>query len=91
MTEFGGFFKEVICVSCLGRPSYILAIQVMKDRASSGHKVNRTCFECLPGVKDKDTIFKVLQRWSLGQFDQKIANKLWKEIKVDIFIMISII
>ncbi|KAH3823856.1 uncharacterized protein LOC127881850 [Dreissena polymorpha] len=81
LTEFGGFFKEAITVSCLKTQSYIVAVKIMKDRAISGQKVNRNCFASLPGVQEKERIFPILQRWALGQIDRKGANKEWEETK----------
>ena len=91
LTEFGGFFKEAITVSCLKTQSYIVAVKIMKDRTISGQKVNRNCFASLPGVQEKERIFPILQRWALGQIDRKGANKEWEETKVrNLFIMIPI-
>ncbi|XP_062582885.1 uncharacterized protein LOC134244645 isoform X2 [Saccostrea cucullata] len=86
--HLGGLLKEAIAVACLSQRCFLWAESVTKAYASwklknqSNNKVNRMLFVQLPGLRDEEMVFHLLQSFRSGELNKLEFNEKLKEAKV---------
>ncbi|XP_062610329.1 uncharacterized protein LOC134272105 [Saccostrea cucullata] len=85
--RFGGSFKEHISVACLSPRCYALSVEIMDLygrwglKQQTNCKVNRMLFAQLPGLREEDTIYKLLGAFFTKKLSKKEFNEELKNAK----------